>query len=429
MTAMGDQAADITAQSDLEDGTGKGAVQAAYFAFVFWIPIETLYYLNDVGNSTSADGITLSRPLGILLFGLALINSRRCFRRIPAAFWMLAWYIAACAASQLWIPAALDARFATHQMTMLQMAGLFLISVNLFADVGFREAVFRFYGWWVSLVAAAMLLGMASVKEARSSIPSQNPNLAAALFALGAVCLAGDPRLLSLRRMQTRLVASIPAIAVLILAILQTGSRGGLMAFAAGILALGACAGKTTRAKRLLIAGAVIGALLLMVQHEFTQGTEAAARLDAAWNRGDTAGRTTIWKAAWAMFLEKPYFGYGAVNNLFTLGIHINYPFRDTHNFFLAVLTEVGLVGAVPLIGAIFFALWLAWRYGGRTGDGLPFALMVALITLVLSSTAYHDKIFWIVLAAAVSCGFGLDAAGKRGVRGSIPPDRAPGDL
>lgn len=416
MKASRDTAAAIAAQSAGESGIGLRAVQAAYFAFVLCIPIETLYLLTNDSKTTEADGVTLTKPLGILLFGLALINSSRCFRKIPAAFWMLAWYLAACAASQLWIPAALDARFIAHQMTMLQMAALFLISFNLFVDAGFREAVLRFYGWWVSLVAAAMLLGMSSVSEARSSIPSQNPNLAAALFALGAVCLAGDPRLLSSRRIHARLAASMVAITVLILAILQTGSRGGLMAFAAGILALGACAGKTTRSKRLLIVGAVLGALVLLVMHEFSHGTEAAARLDAAWNRGDTAGRTAIWRMCWTMFQERPLFGYGAVNNLFTLGIHMNYAFRDTHNFFFAVLTEVGLVGALPLIGAIAHAAWLAWRYGGRTGDGLPFALMAALVTLVLSSTAYHDKIFWVVLAAAVACGV---------VRGSLPPGKA----
>jgi O-antigen ligase len=242
--------------------------------------------------------------------------------------------------------------------------------------------------------------------------------VAAGLFALAAVCLAGDPRLFGPKRPQLRLIAAVLAITVLILAILKTGSRGGLIGFAIGILALGACAGKATRARRLLIAGAVIGALLLLVGYEFSQGTEAAARLDAAWSRGDTAGREAIWKVCWAMFQEKPFFGYGVANNLLTLGTQVNFPFRDTHNFFLGVLTQVGLVGALPLIGAIFHALWLAWRYGGRTGNGLPFALMAALIFLIVPTTAYHLKTFWIIFASAAACGIA-----------PAPTDRAAADL
>lgn len=399
-----------------EAAAGWRMVQAAFLAFVLMIPVETILYFKNEGDPT-AGGVTISWLLGLLLFGLALLEPRRCFQKLPAAFWMIAWYLAACAVSQLWIPSALDARFAAQQMTMLQMLALFLISVNLFADAKFRGAVLRGYGWWVTVVAAALVLGYFQVIEGRSSIESQNPNVTAGMFALGALCLAGDPRITGTRLLQARVVATVPAIAVLILAILQTGSRGGLVVFAVGILALGACAGKTTRARRLLIAGAVVGAVILLVVQQFSQGTATAARLDAAWSDGDTAGRADIWKTAWAMFLERPFFGYGATNNLFTLGVQLNYPFRDTHNLLLAVLTEVGLVGALPFIGAIIYALWLAWRYGGRTGDGLPFALMAALITLVFPSTAYHQKIFWVVFAAVVACGYERDDGGAEAGR------------
>lgn len=405
----------VAAGSPGEAGAGMRMVRWAYYGLVLCIPLETILLFSDEARRSDEGGFTLSRGLGLLLFGLALINSRRCFRKIPAAFWTLAWYIAACTASQLWIPAEIDPRFRAHQMTMLQMAALFLISANLFSDEGFRAAVFRLHGWWAGLVAAAMLLGMASVNEGRSSITSQNPNVAGGLFALGAVCLAGDPRLFGAKRLPARLVPAVVGILVLILAILKTGSRGALIGFGVGILSLGACAGKTTLARRLLVASAVLGALLLLVAYEFSHGTQAAARLDAAWNRGDTAGRDAIWKAAWGMFQEKPFFGHGAANNLLRLGIQMNSPFRDTHNFFLAVLTQVGLVGALPLIGALFHALWRAWRYGGRTGDGLPFALMAAMIALLMPTTAYHQKILWIVLAGAAAC--------------DLEPDRAPADI
>lgn len=390
---------------------GVRAVQAAYFAFVLFIPVETVMTFTALGDS----GFTVSRLLGIILFGLALVNWRYCLQKIPAAFWMIAWYVAAYTASELWVPSALDDAFGEHQATMIQMAALFLISANLFEDAKFRGALLGFYGWWCSLVAAGILLGAFGGHildfEGRGSIPGQDPNVAAGFFALGAVCLAGDPRLFDRGGAKTRWVATLPALVVLILAILATGSRGGLLAFGVGILALAACGGGAARGRRFLIAGAAMTALVALIIQEFRNGTVTAARLDQVWSAGDTAGRLKIWEAAWGMFLERPLFGYGGVNNFFTLGAQVNFPFRDTHNLLLAVLTEVGLVGALPFVAALVHALWRAWRYGRQTGDVLPFALLAAGLAINASLTGYHLKIFWIVFAAAVACGLKPGAA------------------
>lgn len=388
------------------------AVRAAYYAFVLWIPVETLFYFKQGGNEGEG-GITIARLLGILLFGLAVLNARSCFRRLPAAFWMLALYLAAYAASQLWIPGALDAKFHARRLTMIQLVALFVISVNLFEEEGFRESLLRFYGWWVSLVAGAMLLGTVASSEGRSTLSEQNPNVLAGAYALAAVCLAGDPRLFTSKRPWARVLLSALPIAVLILAILKTGSRGGLTVFCVGILALSVCGGAKTRVRRFFIVAAVIGALALRISQEFAQRTQTSERLDAAWSRGDTTGRDAIWRACRTMIREKPLLGYGVGYDTFTLGIHMNYPNRDPHSLLFGLLLEVGLIGAFPFIAAIFHTLWRAWRHGARAGDALPFALMAALITMNIPQTGHYQKIFWIVFAAAVASGAKLEGRGK----------------
>jgi O-antigen ligase len=397
--------------------TGGRAVRAAYYAFMMWIPVETILVLKTAADGDGG-GVTVSRLLGFLLFGLALIEWRRCFRIIPIAFWLIAWYLAVYALSQLRIPSSLDAMFRANQLTLIQMAALFLISANLFADARFRGTVLRMYGWWVSLVAIGMILGVfgGEFGEGRDSILGQDPNVAAAFFALGAVCIAGDSWIFSSKRWMPRLVMSLLAIAAILAAILETGSRGGLLVFSAGIVGLAICGGKATRKRRALIAGAVIGMLGLLILREFRNGTNTASRLAATWSQGDTAGRTAIYDEAWSMFLRKPLLGYGGENNFSTLGIRLReadggYYFRDTHNLLLAVLTEVGVVGAAPFVVAILYALWISWRHGRRTDDSLPFALMCAQILTNTSLTGYHQKLFWIVLAAAVACGMEESAA------------------
>src|SRR5206468_10354423 len=130
-----------------------------------------------------------------------------------------------------------------------------------------------------------------------------------------------------------------------------------------------------------------------------------AARLERSWDEGDTAGRREIYDEAWKMFLERPELGYGGANNRFELGARLNYPDRDTHNVFLAVLTEVGLVGGLGFFLALVCGMIGGWRGARRTGDALPFALLTAELVISSSITASKEKIFWIVLAAAVASG------------------------
>jgi len=393
--------------------TGPRLLRAVFYALVLWIPVETVLSIRSDEEST----VTVSRLLGFVLFGLALFLRGTCFRKLPSEFWMLGWYASILSLSQLWIPSELDGYFLAQQLTLFQMLALFLISVNLFRDPGFRENLPRVYGRWISVVAAGMVLGVAfgliDGMEGRSVMADLDPNVGAGFFALGAVCITGDPRIFNAKGFALRAALSVGAVAVLILAILQTGSRGGVVVFVAGMIGLLACGGRSTRRSRFFITSVVV-LLGFMIFLEFQKGSLAAMRLDQAVRNGDTAGRTGIWRAALGMFLERPLLGYGAGNNAQMLGGHLGRDFRDAHNLFLALLTEVGLIGAAPFIAALAGALWKARRYGRRTGNALPFALMCSLVTINLSLTGHNQKIFWIFFALAVACGLELDAPGAR---------------
>lgn len=410
---------------------GLRAVRAAYLAFVLWVPIETLYVF-DAKPDGSSGGFTVSKGLGLIMFGLALVEWRRCFKRIPASFWLIAWYLAVYAVSELWIPRYLGARFRASEFTMIQMTALFVISANLFADSEFRGMLLRFYGWWSGLVAGAMLLGVFAQHfqdiESRTSLLGEDPNFSAGLLALGAVCIAGNPRLFLAKGRGPRVAAAMLAIGALIAAILQTGSRGGLLAFIVGFAALAVCGGKGVRATRALIAAGVLGMLGVFIVREFQQGTSESVRIERSWTDGDTAGRTQIWNVATAMFWEKPLLGYGGTNNFATLGRRLSFDdrgiyYRDTHNLLLAVMTEVGIVGGFPFLVAILYLMWGAWRHGRNAGDATPFALMCTLVMMNSSITGYHQKIFWIVLAAAAAAG--ADPSPVVELSGARPEDSA----
>lgn len=406
------------------EATSRGgqAVESVYYAFVLSIPLETFVFVKS--DEGVPGGVSISRILGMVLLGLALVHRRRCFRRIPAAFWMIAWYLAVYALSQLWVPVELDDRFHQQQLTLFQMVALFLLSYNLFADDDFRPRLLRVFGWGIGLAAAAMVLGLVGAPfghETRNAMLYGNPNSTGALFAFGAICLAGDPWVIGPRKRAAAVLLSLAALPVLVVGILRTGSRSGLLAFGAGIIGLAICGSRTNRGARLAISAVTVLLLAGLVGREFQNSTGMAARLERSWTRGDTAGRTGIYEAAWSMFLERPLLGYGGANNRFVLGTGLNNSGRrgreadrDTHNVFLAVLTEVGLIGGLPFIAALFLVLWTGWRAGRMTGDGLPFALMCALMITNSAGTGFRHKQFWIVLAAAAAVGCRKDRLDPR---------------
>lgn len=383
---------------------GLRAVEAAYWLFVLSIPLETILYFQSDEHPDST--VSVARVVGILLFGLAFAQWRSCFKKIPAAFWMIAWYFAAFSLSQLYIPGHLFPKFHEAQVTLIQMTALFLLSYNLFLDERLRDRVLRLYGWWTVMVAVLMLSGVLGVQfasEGRESVLQQDPNVAAGMLTLGALCIMADPKLISADRKAARIVASAGGVVILLTAILRTGSRGGLLAFAVGVLALGLCAGKATRKARLAIMAAVLGLGGVMVAQEFARGTDTAARLKRTWEEGDTAGRTEIFDTAWTMFKQKPLEGYGGADNRFELGARLNFPDRDTHNTYLHILTEVGLLGGAPFLLALLEALRRSWKAGRKRGDALPFALMCSLLMINTSITGIREKLFWIVFAVAVA--------------------------
>jgi len=383
---------------------GLKAVEAAYWLFVLSIPLETILYFQSDEHPDST--VSVARVIGILLFGLAFAQWRSCFKKIPAAFWLIAWYFAAFALSQLWIPGHLFPKFREAQSTLIQMTALFLLSYNLFLDERLRDRVLRLYGWWTVVVALLMLSGVLGIQfagEGRESVLQQDPNVAAGMLTLGALCIMADPLLGKAGRKLLTVLASGGGVVILLTAILRTGSRGGLLAFAAGVLALGLCAGKATRKARLAIMAVVLALGGAMVAQEFARGTDTAARLKRTWEEGDTAGRTEIFDTAWTMFKQKPLVGYGGADNRFELGARLNFPDRDTHNTYLHILTEVGLIGGVPFLLALLEALRRSWKAGRRRGDALPFALMCSLLMINTSITGMREKIFWIVFACAVA--------------------------
>jgi O-antigen ligase len=163
-----------------------------------------------------------------------------------------------------------------------------------------------------------------------------------------------------------QLLLFVFAIVLMIVCIIFTGSRGGILSllgvfgFIGSALYLGKNREKTQQTNKLaMFAG--VSALILIVFGAvlFLGGDSSLMRGIGAANAEDfSSGRTHFWQIAGQMFLSYPIFGVGldAFGVVFTKFDTWNGSFRieQAHNDYLQVLTEAGIFGFACVAGFVY---------------------------------------------------------------------------
>jgi O-antigen ligase len=200
------------------------------------------------------------------------------------------------------------------------------------------------------------------------------------------------------------------------LAVLETGSRGGLASLLGGVLVF-AFAADTLRARFRNAAIAAVAISLLVVGT--LQLPVMKNRLEDSIRTGNLAGREDLYPALWTMFLEKPVLGWGPVVNTYEVALRIgerNRSHRAAHNIVLELLTATGLVGALPFLVGTWLCVRSAWR--ARRGDHgvLPLALFCVALISNMSGDWIASKLIWVVLAYSLASGNWRGALAVRAV-------------
>lgn len=161
------------------------------------------------------------------------------------------------------------------------------------------------------------------------------------------------------KRMSSR-IAMVGLTVLLLVAIIGTVSRGGL-------LALGAIVAYYVVASRRILVGVVIVLLLIGLIFAFASdifftrmGTIAEYEED-----GSAMGRIIAWKAAMRMALDHPFLGVGAGNFAAAFGTDYQpvtdnlapFPWMNTHSMYFKVLGEMGFPGLVVFTGVMVVSM------------------------------------------------------------------------
>jgi O-antigen ligase len=179
-------------------------------------------------------------------------------------------------------------------------------------------------------------------------------------------------------------------------AILLTASRIALFAIVPALLFI---IGTFTRLKlssRILAFAALIGALLVLQPHIPQSSIDRLATAGTSIAAGDLGGRMALWRAGITTFCQHPLLGVGsgAFRTVIELG-------GVTHNTFLSVLAELGIIGFVLFVVILAIVVYQAVHQPKRYSR-LWLAVLSVWAIGVSAQTWEFKKPTWLFLSLVV---------------------------
>jgi O-antigen ligase/tRNA A-37 threonylcarbamoyl transferase component Bud32 len=236
-----------------------------------------------------------------------------------------------------------------------------------------------------------------------------NPLLSSHLF--GFFCIYWLSVSMTCKRLPI-LYLSIPALAVMLAAVLATGSRTPLVALSCAVLWL--CFICWNRRSALLVATIVVIAACVLLLYP-----------QAITERGSSY-RLEIWQIALGRIAEHPWIGHGYDAPL-SINTSAGYPLMEPHSFALGTLYYVGIIGFVPWLLMQLWALLRSWRDRAQplfiiASSWLVFGMGAGLTEggEILDRPKEHWFLLWIPLALIAALNIGMRS--QRLLRASATP-------
>jgi O-antigen ligase len=387
-------------------------VRWALYGFLFSLPFDAPARLP----------LELTTITGAVFLVATLLQPRLCYGRRPAAFW---WFMAY--QYVYWMAYVVGGAEYTSdalRSSLFYIQGLliFCACFNLMQDERVAKRVLLTLLVAATLLAVMTVLGIGKAMDSeshRATVLGQNANRAARVLCVGVLIAVGLVFGRPKAALRPRWIAW-PIAALIGLAMIMGGSRGGLLALAVGLWAF-SLAGNTlgtrirnTAVALLFIGVATWGALRSPLMKQRLQ--QAAA--------GNLAKREEIFPVAFQMFKDRPLIGYGPANH-YVLAVRLGLPprlhlSRDTHNLFLEVLTATGVLGATPFLIALWLCCASAWKARHGMEGILPTAQLAAILVGNLSGNYITLKLQWVLLAYAIASWTYLTAKRARPLQPSV---------
>jgi O-antigen ligase len=374
-----------------------GLLKWMFVLVLFVIPFES------VQTSFTSGSFTVTKWAGWMFLIVAALFPRISFRRSSYVIWLFVLYLFiylffGLFQNPIFVPYMFERSF-----TILQMIIFMWIAQNLLRDRPTSHLVLFSLGASATLISLLQIAGITSVAydgmQSRMTALGEDPNSFAAVLALGFLSLLGLA-FFSPVKLKALRIAAVPMLGLIMVVIIRTGSRGGMLGVLCGMLILML----DTQSSRSVITNiAIVSIAIFALYTAVSSDSSAWSRLRLSVEKGSLADREKIMPMAWKMIQERPVSGWGPYANYAELGRRLNRPTRDTHNLFLLILTEVGLIGAIPYFLAIAGTAQKAWTARAKLHNILPLMLLACLFVVNMALSWHNRKLHWFVLAYCIA--------------------------
>jgi O-antigen ligase len=362
----------------------------AFYAWMFSLPFEGII---PTWLPLSLQGaLSIPRMVGIVLVLVFVFDPKTWPWRLPPGAAAFGLYFLAITLSMLRSNYSDILAVLAH----IQLAGLLLISYNLFLSGRLVRGALFSYALSCGIAAAMILTGtgqdeyLSAHMGGRASGFGSDPNLYGKVLMVGVLVAIG---IAHIRR--DKGIVRLPLLwgiaLITAFAIAQTGSRGTTLALAVGlatfVLRKGSFWG---RLRNLGLLAAIAAVAFWLVSN-----TEVLKlRWEQTLATGTTAGRDMIFMRAIEMIEEKPIIGWGpGATRELAERTNTKQEERATHNMVLAMLTFNGILGSLPFFAAYATVFWMAFRARSGPENVLPLAIFTAIFMADMAAGGVFSKL------------------------------------
>jgi O-antigen ligase len=373
------------------------AVRWSFLLFICTLPFDAIELPLMIGSVTKLSGL-LFFAFYFLYYGP--LSTKRSFPYPSRAMWWFLGYLVVFVLNGLFVGEEFVDDFYTRFFQQVQLAVFFWLAWDLLKNEKFARSVLLAYSITSGLVAVANILQLPGFynmsSEGRESSAVTTSMGFAAVITIGLCLYTSYKHLLSK-------IFLLVLTFLLLVVMVATGTRGQFFGFMIGSSAY---VFPYWRSKRTWIA--IILVILSFVAVLYTTANNPAVleRWRRAYYEVDSSGRDKLYPIVGDMILEKPVLGW-SVAGPYEVGRREGERFfsiaRDTHNTFLAVLLEVGIVGAIPFLVGLWLCGLSAWR--ARLGNLglLPLALFFGIVAVSMFGNLVWQKVLWLFLALTLA--------------------------
>lgn len=367
----------------------------ALYAYAFSIPIDEIAFIPGIGSP--------ARLLGLIAVGLGLVamlaGGRLRFRRPLLLLVVAAVYALWSLATTFW---SLQPGASLGEASRIIQLVAFAFLVQEFCRERAR---------WLTLAQAFVLGNYVSfamtaytvlvVSSGFRDVGPFNANQFSVILALGIPMAA---MLVRERSHGVWRLLNLLYPVVVLFGVVLAASRTGLIISSLGLLAVPFALASLGFVRRLLLAGATVGALVFSFSIAPQVFPMLFANLERLGETGEelTSGtlteRTTIWQNTLIVFESSPLVGIGAGAARFALAETEIGRVKAVHNAYLSVAASTGLIGLFLFLGVVGLAAVSA-AAASRRDRPFMLVLVLALGVAMIPANSESRKDTWLVLS------------------------------